>query len=717
MPVTQSAPGTVRSSNSAGGSVFKNVVINGETYQYIEGCGLPPMLSIVGSSSNSAGDAAAINDRDDHEEVQGDGDEDESDTFLDAQEHLDSDLYSDDDGFGDDLPESVLTSTTLWNALPAEDDYLDQMSDFGDDEIDSQTSFANDIEENFDEALLESIADSEYLSDDAMSDVRNKSTTTVCDFDLQLSYDTNDRNYDAHDRSIATISDFDCDDDQSVAELIEAAFADGEFLEDTPVEPTTSSQKDVIVIDGDDNIPAPSSVALGKRKADSAPLHREKAARHSLGEGSQRFPVELDSDEFDEEFDLQAFEEIHENAPQLFNNTSVTEQQAIEIASSSSGSAVASSSSNSQGILVSALLNQQLQRYQQLEEDNLAKQNAAGSQRLSRQRSKNSHGSTPSQSRNLPDEADGMIWGAGSIPSGGAQEPPEDVPSGYTSDNSSQYSDEDPPPPYELDAEEEDPNRPRMAQPDPTKTADGLTLSPDQLYVLDQVVTHNRSVFFTGSAGTGKSVLLRELIVRLRQKYSRWAPPGTYWDSDAAAKVAVTASTGIAACNIGGCTLHSFAGIGLGNEKEEVLILKVRSVRKTVERWRKTCVLIVDEVSMIDAVLLDKLEAIARYVRKSTEPWGGLQIVLTGDFFQLPPVEKYGQARFCFEAASWKSSIHATIQLEQVFRQKDQCKLPLFHSTLPKQPPQRKTKRLHTINCLETNGITNGLNSFCGHAE
>jgi len=555
-----------------------------------------------------------------------------------------------------------------------------------------------------------------------VSDVHNRSIATGSDFDIEFDDDV-------HDRSMATISDFDCDDDQSVAELIEAAFADGEILEDTPVDATNRNQKDVIIIDGDDSAPRPSNVVLGKRKADPEPVYQEKAARPCFGEGSQRFPVELDSDDFDEEFDLEAFEEIHESAPQHINNTSGTEpQQVIEIASSS-GSAAASSLSGSQGSsLTSTSPAQQLQRYQQLQEENLARQNAAGSQSLSRnggnislglapsqsqdlpsetdgrkgsrislaltpsqsqdlpnetggrKGSSISLGFTPSQSQDLPNESDGMIWGSTSLSSEAAQEPSQDVPSGNPSDTSSQYSDEDPPPPYRPGVEEDDPERPQMTPPDPTKTADGLTLSPEQLFVLDQVVTHNKSVFFTGSAGTGKSVLLRELIVRLREKYSRWVPPEDelHWDADGASHVAVTASTGIAACNIGGCTLHSFAGIGLGNEKVEVLIAKVCSTRKTVDRWRKARVLIVDEVSMVDAVLLDKLEAIARSVRKKKDvpckPWGGLQVVLTGDFFQLPPVEKNGQARFCFEAASWKSTIHATIQLEQVFRQKDQSK-------------------------------------------
>ena len=91
-----------------------------------------------------------------------------------------------------------------------------------------------------------------------------------------------------------------------------------------------------------------------------------------------------------------------------------------------------------------------------------------------------------------------------------------------------------------------------------------IFLSDEQNNVLEAVVDRGKSIFFTGSAGTGKSVLMREIIKKLRQKYKR--------EPD---RVAVTASTGLAACNIEGVTLHSFAGIGLGKEPVPDLVKKV----------------------------------------------------------------------------------------------------------------------------------------------
>ncbi|EKG20445.1 ATPase AAA+ type core [Macrophomina phaseolina MS6] len=193
-------------------------------------------------------------------------------------------------------------------------------------------------------------------------------------------------------------------------------------------------------------------------------------------------------------------------------------------------------------------------------------------------------------------------------------------------------------------------------------------LSEEQQHVLNLVVNEGKSVFFTGSAGTGKSVLLREIIAALKRKYMR--------ESE---RVAVTASTGLAACNIGGVTLHSFSGIGLGNQPTEELIKKIKRNQKHKHRWMRVKVLVIDEVSMIDGDLFDKLESIARSLRNNGRPFGGIQLVITGDFFQLPPVpEKNKVAKFAFDANTWNTVIEHTIGLTHIFRQKD----PVFAGML-----------------------------------
>ncbi|KJK76786.1 hypothetical protein H634G_07827 [Metarhizium anisopliae BRIP 53293] len=189
-----------------------------------------------------------------------------------------------------------------------------------------------------------------------------------------------------------------------------------------------------------------------------------------------------------------------------------------------------------------------------------------------------------------------------------------------------------------------------------------ISLSSEQAHVVDMVVNQNQSVFFTGPAGTGKSVLMRAIISELKKKYAR--------DSE---RVAVTASTGLAACNIGGITLHSFAGIGLGKEAPPALVKKIRRNPKAKNRWLRTKCLIIDEISMVDGDLFDKLSQVGRTIRNNGRPWGGIQLVITGDFFQLPPVPDADKrdSKFAFDAATWSTSIDHTIGLTQVFRQRD----------------------------------------------
>ncbi|KAG7725322.1 hypothetical protein KL933_004336 [Ogataea haglerorum] len=188
------------------------------------------------------------------------------------------------------------------------------------------------------------------------------------------------------------------------------------------------------------------------------------------------------------------------------------------------------------------------------------------------------------------------------------------------------------------------------------KRVQAVTLSEEQNQVIE-LARQGHNLFYTGSAGTGKSLLLRSLIKSLKKQH----PLGS---------VGVTASTGLAACNIGGQTLHSFTGIGLGDAPADKLVKKIKRNPKMKDRWRDLEVLIIDEVSMIDAGLFDKLDMIAREMRKQRDvPFGGLQLVICGDFYQLPPVTKNGEPVFAFESQAWKQAIKYTIVLKKVFRQ------------------------------------------------
>ncbi|CCH61518.1 hypothetical protein TBLA_0E04660 [Henningerozyma blattae CBS 6284] len=184
-----------------------------------------------------------------------------------------------------------------------------------------------------------------------------------------------------------------------------------------------------------------------------------------------------------------------------------------------------------------------------------------------------------------------------------------------------------------------------------------ILLSVEQENVL-KLAENGYNIFYTGSAGTGKSILLREIIKLLQRKYGR-------------ENIAVTASTGLAACNIGGITVHSFAGIGLGKGEESKLYQKVRRSRKHKDRWERINALVIDEISMLDGALLDKLDFIARKIRRSHRPFGGIQLIFCGDFFQLPPVAKPNEPemKFAFDSNIWQTGIDMTIMLKKVFRQ------------------------------------------------
>jgi ATP-dependent DNA helicase PIF1 len=187
----------------------------------------------------------------------------------------------------------------------------------------------------------------------------------------------------------------------------------------------------------------------------------------------------------------------------------------------------------------------------------------------------------------------------------------------------------------------------------PTQAQEEVKLSLMQLKVV-ATVKDKKNIFFSGVAGSGKSFLLDYLIKYVLPEQSTF----------------VTASTGLAAVPISGTTLHSFAGIGLGIESKEALAEKVLGSKPAKQKWKDARVLVIDEISMISATLFDKIEYVARMARGNSKPFGGVQVIMCGDFLQLPPVEKIaGITHFCFEAESWGKVIQDIIILDKVYRQ------------------------------------------------
>jgi ATP-dependent DNA helicase PIF1 len=198
------------------------------------------------------------------------------------------------------------------------------------------------------------------------------------------------------------------------------------------------------------------------------------------------------------------------------------------------------------------------------------------------------------------------------------------------------------------------------------------------------LVEEGKSIFLTGPGGTGKSFLLKamyEMIPLRTEKH-----------------VAVTAMTGCAALLIGrfAKTLHSWAGIGLGRENTATLTATIRRSGKALRRWLGTDILIIDEVSMMTPELLEKLDAVAKLLRRNSKPMGGLQLVFVGDFYQLPPVvkDKEEETPFVFESEAWNEIIQETVSLTKILRQTD----PVFHGILDEARNGRLTQEsLHIL--------------------
>lgn len=155
--------------------------------------------------------------------------------------------------------------------------------------------------------------------------------------------------------------------------------------------------------------------------------------------------------------------------------------------------------------------------------------------------------------------------------------------------------------------------------------------------LVDLIFNKKVSVLLLGFGGSGKSHVIRQLVAHGRTL-------GTHID--------VAATTGVAAVNINGQTIHRFFGIGFAKEDAETLINKIRCTRKdAAARIAKSELLIIDEVSMLSNKLWAKLDKICKAIRKCDSPFGGLQVLISGDFLQLPPVED----KWVFKSRAWKA--------------------------------------------------------------
>ncbi len=181
-----------------------------------------------------------------------------------------------------------------------------------------------------------------------------------------------------------------------------------------------------------------------------------------------------------------------------------------------------------------------------------------------------------------------------------------------------------------------------------------------------EILLDGQHVLLTGPAGSGKTHALRTFISEAKREGK---------------VVSVTATTGLAASHLGGTTIHSWSGIGIADELTDAILGNMSKTRR--DMINKTDVLIIDEISMLHDYRLDMVDQVARIVRENPdEPFGGLQVVLCGDFFQLPPISRSGElpSSFVVTAQCWSELDPVVCYLNEQYRQDDEAYLEILEA-------------------------------------
>lgn len=197
-----------------------------------------------------------------------------------------------------------------------------------------------------------------------------------------------------------------------------------------------------------------------------------------------------------------------------------------------------------------------------------------------------------------------------------------------------------------------------------------------------------RSAFLTGPAGSGKTFLLNQYIDYLK-KHQKAA--------------AITASTGIAATHMNGVTIHSWSGIGVKEQLTQETLEEILRKPHLRKRFINTDVLIIDEISMLHAFQFDMVNYICQAFKEKHLPFGGMQVICSGDFFQLPPVQKQGRpAHFVTKSQIWQDMDIKVCYLEEQFRQQDSALFSLLNY-IRNNSPQEAHNILSRSNYKKTN--------------
>ncbi len=220
------------------------------------------------------------------------------------------------------------------------------------------------------------------------------------------------------------------------------------------------------------------------------------------------------------------------------------------------------------------------------------------------------------------------------------------------------------------------------------------------------------NIFLTGEPGSGKTHTINEYVEYLRAH---------------GIEPAITASTGIAATHIGGITIHSWSGIGIKTSLSKSDLSKIASNKLVAKRVQRAKILIIDEVSMLSPNVFSMIDAVCREIKQNPKPFGGIQIILVGDFFQLPPIMKTEEknntpatlieeplCRFAYDSPAWERANPTVCYLTEQYRQDDKKFLALLSAMRRNVFDDNHLRHIETRK-IEHHAAPNGILKLFSH--
>lgn len=219
-----------------------------------------------------------------------------------------------------------------------------------------------------------------------------------------------------------------------------------------------------------------------------------------------------------------------------------------------------------------------------------------------------------------------------------------------------------------------------------------------------EILKTGKNVFVTGPAGSGKTHLVNRYISYLREH-----------DID----MGITASTGIAATHMGGVTIHSWAGIGIASHFSPYDLEVMLEKSYLHKRFEKVKVLIIDEVSMLHHFRLDLVNNVLKTMKHSEKPFGGIQVILCGDFFQLPPVARMGEpaAQFVYASDAWQEAGFTICYLSEQFRQHDDAAISILNEIRSGEVSEGAREHLRSRHNVRSPKFTTSTKLFTHNAD